>query len=75
MALKITEPTIYTWVCSHGKTLGEPCRECDIARAKDIVRQWGDEVDRARRIIGNRLHIDRLFECLDELESSMKGRK
>ncbi|HEX7892562.1 MAG TPA: hypothetical protein VF447_00130 [Terriglobales bacterium] len=75
MGLKLTEPTLYTWVCSHGKTLGEPCRECDIARAKEIVRQWGDEVDLARKIIGNRLHFDRLFEQLDVLEMSLRPRK
>lgn len=75
MGLKFTEPTKYTWVCSHGKNLGESCRDCDIARAKEVINQWGDEVDRARRIIGTRHLYDKLLAGIDALEENLRARK
>jgi hypothetical protein len=75
MSIKIAEPMTYTWICSHGKTLGEPCRQCDIARAKDVINQWGDEVDRARRIVGSRHLYDELIEGIDALQGILRDRK
>jgi hypothetical protein len=51
MSIKIAEPTRYTWVCSHGNKLNEKCFQCDVQRAREIVRQWGDYVDESRMVI------------------------
>jgi hypothetical protein len=51
MSIKIAEPTPYTWVCSHGRTLGEKCFQCDVQRASEVVKQWGDYVDESRMVI------------------------
>lgn len=40
-----------TQTCRHDLSITEPCRECELTRAKEIDRQWGSEVDEARRVI------------------------
>jgi hypothetical protein len=67
MSLKTTEPTKFRWVCVHGRTLDEVCRQCDIARAQAVINQWGDEVDRARQVVGNRSLFNELLEGIEEL--------
>lgn len=63
------------WTCAHGFGLSETCRECDIAKAKEVVAQWGDEVDRARRVMGNRNLYDELLEGIDALQGMLRSRK
>lgn len=75
MGLKFAAPMQFQWVCSHGNKLNEPCRQCDIARAKEVINQWGDEVDRARKIIGNRHLYDELLAGIDALEKTLRRRK
>lgn len=36
------------WTCAHGFGLSETCRQCDLTRARDIVAQWGSQIDEAR---------------------------
>jgi hypothetical protein len=40
-----------TQTCRHGLRLTEPCRECALAKAQEIDRRFGPEVDEARRVI------------------------
>jgi hypothetical protein len=63
------------WRCTHDRTFGEACRQCDIARAKEVINQWGDEVDRARRIIGSRHLYDELLEGIDALQLMLRTGK
>ncbi|KVT86318.1 hypothetical protein WT25_11230 [Burkholderia territorii] len=37
--------------CSHGKTWKDYCPACALIRAQETVRQWGSEVDDARKVI------------------------
>lgn len=37
--------------CSHGKTWNEPCHECDLVSARQLVEHWGKKVDEARELI------------------------
>jgi hypothetical protein len=37
--------------CSHGVKWQHKCPECDVIRAREIVRQWGDYVDESRMVI------------------------
>jgi hypothetical protein len=39
------------WTCAHGFGLSETCRECNVDRARQIVKQWGDYVDESRMVI------------------------
>jgi hypothetical protein len=55
------------WTCAHGFGLSETCRQCDLVRAREVVARWGDEVDSARRLIGNRNLFNELMEGIEEL--------
>ena len=37
--------------CSHGKRWDEPCPDCELISAREIVKHWGKAVDDARRVI------------------------
>lgn len=64
MGLKFTEPTNYTWVCSHGRKLNEPCFQCDLQRARQVVGQWGDCIDEARKLIAAGEIVDKKEETV-----------
>jgi hypothetical protein len=51
--------------CSHGKTWGEYCPECELISARQIVDHWGEMVDEARRVIA-RAATKRLNELKKE---------
>lgn len=58
MGLKFSAPMQFQWVCSHGNKLNEPCFQCDVQRAHEIVDRWGAYVDESRMVIAESVKTD-----------------
>lgn len=65
-----------TQTCRHGLRLTETCRECDLDRARETVRRYGDDVDQARIVIASsrNLLIAKLVDDLEKLEALNRRR-